>query len=296
MNHSEILRYLRNPNEHEMMPLFRHADTVRRANVGEGVHLSGSIEVSSEGARRFRMNGTEIVASAKKAVAGGCTGVILHSCDDPDLDRDMIAESILAIKRRSAVEITLGFGERSEEEVAAWRSAGADRYLLRGTSPTGKKFPRKLVEIGYRIGHRLTVGTPGQSFQGLARDIAVLEKFNPDLIWVGPHLPHESGPAQQVPASAGMVYRVIALCRRLYPRNHIVLDTAITAVNPVNGRELGLLRGGNMLVANATPKKYRNRPAAELAENSIDHIRTRVRGIGRRIASAPGLPSATRFL
>jgi biotin synthase len=286
MNHSEILRNLRNTNEQEVMAVFRHADTVRRANVGEAVHLSGSIEISAQ------MSGAEILTSARKAIAGGCTGIILHSRDSA-IDPEAISDAIGGIKQKGNVEITLSLGERSETEVSSWKAAGADRYFLR-LEEQAAKFLRRLREIGYQIGAGVKVGAPGQSFQGLARDIQTLEKLNPDLIAVSPYLPHED--AGQVPASADMVYRVIALCRRLYPRTHILLSTAIAVVNPVNGRELGLGRGGNMLMANATPRKYRKASAVEAAEASIDRIRELLRGIGRRIAIAPGLPSATRFL
>jgi biotin synthase len=159
-------------------------------------------------------------------------------------------------------------------------------------------------------------GLPGQSYKSLAQDIQLFEKFDLDLLCIGPYLPHPDTPmaagslstplpeGQQVPISAEMVYRVLALCRRLYPRLHIITTTALGTLNPVNGRELGLVRGGNMVAANVTPAKYRKLYDVypdriclrEPAERSVELLRGRIRGIGRRVTIGPGLPSATKFL
>ena len=54
-----------------------------------------------------------------------------------------------------------------------------------------------------------------------------------------------------------MTYKVIALTRLLCPRTNIPSTTALGTLNKTNGRELGLVRGANVVMPNLTPPKYR---------------------------------------
>ena len=70
---------------------------------------------------------------AAKAVEFGYGTVVLQSGEDPGLNlRERIERLIEAeLRQKRSLAVTLSLGERDEEELAAWRRAGADRYLLR---------------------------------------------------------------------------------------------------------------------------------------------------------------------
>ncbi len=61
----------------------------------------------------------------------------------------------------------------------------------------------------------------------------------------------------QVPATEEMTYKVMALTRLACPRANIPATTALATLNTRQGRELGLVRGANVVMPNLTPPKYR---------------------------------------
>jgi biotin synthase len=89
------------------------------------------------------------------------------------------------------------------------------------------------------------------------------------MIGVGPFLMHPETPLadpqqrpeapadEQAPATELMTYKVIALARLLCPRANIPSTTALATLNKRNGRELGLVRGANIVMPNLTPPQYR---------------------------------------
>ncbi len=88
------------------------------------------------------------------------------------------------------------------------------------------------------------------------------------MIGVGPYLVHPDTPLahagdlssptpDQVPADERTTYKVIALTRLLCPRANIPSTTALATLNPRRGRELGLVRGANVVMPNLTPPHYR---------------------------------------
>jgi len=97
----------------------------------------------------------------------------------------------------------------------------------------------------------------------------MVRPVQPDMIGVGPYLPHPETPladvvvwcqapdGQQVPATEDMTYKVIALARLVCPLANIPATTALATLNRQEGRELGLVRGANVLMPNLTPSKYR---------------------------------------
>jgi len=54
-----------------------------------------------------------------------------------------------------------------------------------------------------------------------------------------------------------MAYKTIALARIVCPRANIPATTALATINRKDGRELGLVRGANVVMPNITPAKYR---------------------------------------
>jgi biotin synthase len=340
LTHQEILRWLRETDAARLAELWRRADETRRRHVGDAVHLRGVVELSNYCARqcaycglragnlqlaRYRMLASEILQAARQAVKFGYGTVVLQSGEDQGLTSAWLADIIRQIKRETTLAVTLSLGERPLRELAAWRAAGADRYLLRFETsdrhlfdeihpPMGKRksdriaLLRQLQDLGYEVGSGIMVGLPGQTYASVADDIALFRELDLDLIGLAPFIPHPGTPlgsgfqifppvnGEQVPNHEQMVYKAIALTRLVRPDANIPVTTALATINRKNGRELGWQRGANLFMPNLTPLKYRRLyeiyPAkaciAEPDVNCLGCLNLRVQEIGRHLGQGPG--------
>ena len=232
---------------------------------------------------------------------------------------------IRRIKAETPLAVTLSLGEREEAELAAWREAGADRYLLRFETSNRRLYEaihpprngevsdrlailRKLRELGYEVGSGVMIGIPGQTYDDLADDIELFATLDLDMIGVGPYLVHPETPLadprnrlsvpeeEQVPATELMTYKVLALTRLKCPRANIPATTALATLNIAQGRELGLERGANIVMPNLTPPKYRIHyeiyPAKACIRETADQCNAcltgRIASIGRQVGVGRG--------
>jgi biotin synthase len=337
LDRTEILRWLTETRSEALDDLWQEADRVRRTHVGEEVHLRGLIEISNHCVRqchycglragnrdvtRYRMTADEIVVCAKQACDFGYGTVVLQAGEDEGLTLDGVAEIVKRIKAEAAVAVTLSLGERTVDELRAWREAGADRYLLRfetsnselfsrmhpprgGQRPSRMSLLRQLGPLGYEVGSGVMIGIPGQSYEDLANDLELFRELDLDMIGVGPFIAHPATPfgqteptdtADQVPASELMTYKMIALARLLCPDANIPSTTALATLNITEGRELGLQRGANIVMPNMTPPEYRVYyeiyPAKACIRETSDMcnrcITGRIEKLGREIGRGPG--------
>ncbi|MCE5308943.1 MAG: [FeFe] hydrogenase H-cluster radical SAM maturase HydE [Acidobacteriales bacterium] len=339
MHIDEITNWLKETGPARLDRLYARADSTRRQYVGDVVHFRGLIEVSNYCVRsctycgvraenlalkRYRLSRTEILDCAKRAAMLGYGTVVLQGGEDYGIAPAWFANIIRHIKQETNLAVTLSMGERNEWDLAEWREAGADRYLLRYETsdqelyrkihptvpghPTRLALLRKLRQMGYEIGSGVMIGIPGQSYASLANDIALFRELDLDMIGVGPYIPHPAtplgngslaltlSPDEQVPATEDMSYKVIALTRLACPDTNIPSTTALATINAANGRELGLQRGANVVMPNLTPVSCR--PLYEIypskacvTEEPADCsrcLRGRVQSIGRRPADGPG--------
>ncbi len=340
LNLTEIAGWLRESDPRRLEALWRRADRVRQQNVGAQVHLRGLIEFSNYCVRRcaycglrapnrrierYRMPPDEILECVHQAVAFGYGTVVLQSGEDLAVTTDEIANLVRRIKRETNLAVTLSLGERAVDEWAAWREAGADRYLLRFETSNRELYHRlhpprngrdsdrmvmlsSLRRLGYEVGSGVMIGIPGQTYDDLARDIAWFAELDLDMIGVGPYLVHPDTPLaderayspaagdDQVEASEAMTYRVIALARLVCPRANVPATTALATLNRRNGRELGLQRGANVVMPNLTPPRYRalyeiypeKACLAETASACHGCLATRIRNLNREMGQGRG--------
>ena len=142
----DILAWLAEQDPQAIETLFAAADKLRAATVGPQVHLRALVEISNHCVRqcgycgiragrpdlpRYRMDAAEILDCARRAAALGYGTVVLQAGEDPGITSDWMADIVGQIKGLTPLAVTLSLGERSAEELAAWRRSGADRYLLR---------------------------------------------------------------------------------------------------------------------------------------------------------------------
>jgi biotin synthase len=312
--------------------LWQRADEVRSNNVGDEVHLRGLIEFSNycsrscaycgifagnKNVQRYRLSLEEILESADVAKSFGYGTVVLQSGEDKGVSVEFVTEAIRKVKENTGLAITLSVGEYGEDILREWKSAGADRFLLRFETsnedlyckihPDAKgglqqrlQVLKDLKKLRYEVGSGVLIGVPSQTYNDLANDLLMFVELGLDMVGVGPYLPHpetllgkgklglKDAGLEQVQPNELMAYKVVALVRLLLPKANIPSTTAVATLND-KGRELGLMRGANVIMPNVTPLKYRSMyeiyPAkackAELPEHFDTQLKKRIYNIGR---------------
>lgn len=341
MKPNNLITWLRETDATRLAELWREADAARERFVGDAVHLRGLVEFSNHCVRRcgycglrasnqkiprYRLSAEDILSCARHATSVGYGTVVLQSGEDPGVEKDWLSGVIRAIKNETPLAVTLSVGERSREELEAWRAAGADRYLLRFETSNRSLYDRihpprpnqdrsdrmkilgTLRELEYEVGSGVMIGIPGQTYEDLARDVNLFAKLNLDMIGCGPYVPHPDTPlgragqaaadmgSEQVPASELMAYKVFALTRLACPRANIPSTTALATLNPRNGHELALMRGANVVMPNVTPESHRRsyeiypHKAAlyERVAQSDSPLRQRIAALGRHVGTGRG--------
>ena len=337
---ADLLAWLREDDPTRLERLWAAADLTRHRHVGDEVHLRGLIEVSNHCVRacgycglraanrlveRYRMSADEIMVCARNAEAWGWGTVVIQSGEDYGLSASWIAGVVRRIKEETGLAVTLSLGERLDQDLAVWREAGADRYLLRfetsdddlyklihpdlpGRVSDRMAMLRTLQRLGYEAGSGIMVGIPGQTYASVADDILLFRGMDLDMIGIGPYISHpetplgdeswarEIPPEEQIPGDELTVYKVVALARLVCPEANIPSTTALATINKVDGREQGLQRGANVVMPNLTPPEYREKYEIypdkacvnETAEMCRGCLTGRVESIGRVIGSGPG--------
>jgi biotin synthase len=216
----EIETWLRETDEQKLQQLWAAADAVRKANVGDAVHLRGLIEVSNYCVRRcaycglaadnkdmtrYRMNADEIFTCAEEAASYGYGTVVKQAGEDYGIEAQWLADIVKRIKAELPLAVTLSMGERPVEDLKLWRNAGADRYLLRFETSDTELYKRihpplpkqtidrfeilrQLKQLGYETGSGVMIGIPGQTYRTLANDIDTFRQYDMDMVGVGPYI------------------------------------------------------------------------------------------------------------
>ncbi len=338
MDRSEIRKWLTTDDPTELATLWRMADEARRRCVGDAVYLRGLVEFSNQcdrkctycGVRagadvpRYRMTGQAIVDCARRAAASDCGTVVLQSGEDPDLTAEWLADIIHRIKSETGQAVTLSVGERSDDELALWRQAGADRYLLRFETSDPVLYQRvhpprpqesrnrfdvlaSLRRMDYEVGSGVMVGLPGQTFDTLANDLAMFAELDLDMIGVGPYVEHPATPmgadreafaapaGHQVPADQETALKVVALTRLVCPDTNIPATTALATLDFAAGYEAALGRGANVIMVNMTPTDFRRLyeiyPAKACMRETADFhvkLKRRITSVGRTVGAGRG--------
>lgn len=321
--------------------LWARADDIRRTHVGQEIHLRGLIEVSNYCVRqcaycgiaacagplpRYRLTEEQILACAHHGRRLGFGTIVLQGGEDPGVTREFVARVVRRIKDETGAAITLSLGERDDEDLIAWREAGADRYLLRFETTDPDLYARihpslpgtasdriahliRLRAMGYEIGTGIMVGLPGQTWDTLVSDIWAFRDFDMDMIGIGPYLPSPhtplAGPLKdeltvdsehQVPNDELTTLKVVALTRLVCPDTNIPSTTALSILEPAGGRAHGLERGANVVMPNLTPPEYRvlyeiypgKAAVHETADDLAAGVFALIERLGRTAGTGPG--------
>lgn len=297
LNDEELKTLISSPAAGEI--LAPAADRVRRRIYGDEVYARGLIEftnickndcfycgirASNAAAKRYRLTKEEILACCKEGYALGFRTFVLQGGEDPFFTDEILCDIIAAIREKYPdCAITLSVGEKEEETYRAYFAAGANRYLLRHETASAphyaKLHPQKmslenrkkclfsLKEIGFQVGSGFMVGSPYQTDENLVEDLRFLQTLSPDMIGIGPYIPHRQTPfAGRQAGSVDKTLRLISILRLMFPHALIPATTALGTLDK-DGREKGLQAGANVVMPNLSPVSVRK--LYDLYENKI---------------------------
>ena len=308
--------------------LFAAADAVRREHYGTDVFLRGLIEFtnvcqndcyycgirkSNAQAQRYRLPQEQILHSCENGYRMGFRTFVLQGGEDPRNTDAWVCSMVDKIKTAHPdCAVTLSIGEQSRASYQAYFDAGADRYLLRHETASDAHYRRlhpekmslanrkrclfDLKDIGYQVGAGFMVGSPWQTPKELVADLRFLQELQPDMIGIGPIIPHHETPfADKQSGTLELTLRMLSILRLLFPYVLLPATTALGTISPI-GRELGLKAGANVMMPNLTPTDARKH--YDLYDNKIcmDEEaakcrlcqKGRVRSVGYQIVSDRG--------
>lgn len=271
------------------------------------------IRRSNRAARRYRLDEDTILSCCHEGYGLGFRTFVLQSGEDAAFTEARLANLIRKIRKGFPdCAITLSSGEWSKASYRAFFDAGADRYLLRHETRNDNHYSMlhppslsakkrrqclwNLKEIGYQVGTGFMVGAPYQTPELLAEDMIFLKELNPQMVGIGPFIPHRDTPFKNEPAGTLELTLFLLGCIRLMlPKVLLPATTALGTIHP-EGRELGILAGANVVMPNLSPKSVRGDYL--LYDNKIctgeesaqcrDCLEKRINSIGYRAVTARG--------
>ncbi len=271
------------------------------------------IRRSNTRVNRYRLSREEILSCCREGYELGFRTFVLQGGEDVRYSDEEMVCLISSIKETYPdCALTLSIGEKSCESYLAYRKAGADRYLLRHETANAEHYRklhpdslslqvrkqclRDLKAIGYQVGTGFMVGSPYQTAEHLAEDLLFIKELSPEMIGIGPYLPHHDTPfAGEKKGSMELTLYLISILRLMIPNALIPATTALGTIHPL-GREKGILSGANVVMPNLSPVAVRKK--YELYDNKIctgDEaaecrfcLQNRMKKIGYEIISARG--------
>ncbi len=308
--------------------LRQEAVAVRQQVFGDTVYTRGLIELtnyckndcyycgirrSNRALDRYRLTEEQVYECCALGYELGFRTFVLQGGEDPHYTPTRIAAMVRLIKTTYPdCAVTLSLGEYADEDYRLFREAGADRYLLRHEtanhahynvlhpdSMTLKNRMRclyTLKELGFQVGCGMMVGSPGQKAEHLVEDLLFIQELQPQMVGIGPFLPHHATPFADQPAGdVALTLRLLSIVRLMLPNVLLPATTALGTADQ-NGRERGILAGANVVMPNLSPldvrKKYllydnKIATGAEAAE-SVASLAKNMQEIGYRLVSVRG--------
>ena len=328
LTHEEYVALIDGRNPDLTARLSELAVARRREIYGNAVYIRGLIEVSNickndclycgiragNGAcDRYRLADEDILAACEEGYELGFRTFVLQGGEDGHFTDSRLTALLTAIKSAHPdCAVTLSLGERSRESYEALFQAGADRYLLRHETATKEHYQklhphnlsfenrmrclRDLREIGYQVGCGFMVGSPYQTTEDLARDLAFIADFKPDMCGIGPFIPHKDTPfASFTAGTVELTCYLLSIIRLLHPPVLLPATTALGTIHP-EGRELGIRSGANVVMPNLSPASVRKKymlyndkvsDGAESAQSKAE-LERRMTAIGYEVVTARG--------
>ena len=286
---SELLYLLTIKEEGQLKLLYHIANRIRHKVHKNSSCVHGIIEFSNvckndcaycgirrenQKLERYRMDIDEIVDTIISSVSSlGFRAFVLQSGEDGFYTTDKLAEIIRKIKERCSVLIFISIGERDRDCYQELYNAGARGVLFRfetsnpeiyGNLHTALHYEnrlhilRELKDIGYIISTGSLIGLPGQKEEDILDDILFASSLEPEMYSFGPFIPHPDTPLAIAPkVDIDMMLKVIAVTRLVRHDGNILVTSALEKLFGIEGTRRTLMTGGNSMMVNLTPQKYR---------------------------------------
>ncbi len=328
LNKEDFIRLIEKHTPDTDEYLFQKADRLRQENYGNEIYIRGLIELtnyckndciycgirrSNRNAQRYRLEPEDIMECCRTGYELGFRTFVLQGGEDGWYTDEKVCQILTAIKKDYPdCAVTLSLGERSRESYQAWFDAGADRYLLRHETATPEHYAKlhppelslarrmeclhNLKEIGYQTGCGFMVGSPFQTAHHLAQDLLYIHELQPQMVGIGPFIPHHDTPFAKKPAGTvedTLFY--LAIIRLMLPKVLLPATTALGTIDP-KGREKGVHAGANVIMPNLSPLSVRKKymlydnkiSTGEEAAESVALLKQRMEAIGCQVSIGRG--------
>lgn len=275
------------------------AREVAYSHFGNRIFIRGLIEIgnccrndcfycgirrSNRNVERYRLDKETILSCCAQGYELGFRTIVLQGGEDNYMTDERVVDLVSSIRKAYPdIAITLSLGEKSIEAYQAFYQAGANRYLLRHEThneahyqslhPESMSLQNRLrclydlKKIGYQTGTGIMVGSPGQTIEHLVEDILFIETLQPEMIGIGPFLPHHDTPFASEPSGKmEQTLLLLSIFRLMHPKTLIPSTTALATLAP-DGRERGILAGANVVMPNLSPVWQRSKYA--LYDNKV---------------------------
>lgn len=328
LTESEYKELIELRDKESALILQKEAVRLRKEIYGDSVFIRGLIEVSNickndcyycgirksnKNCDRYRLTKEEILSCCKDGYALGFRTFVMQGGEDGKFSDEFLCDVIREIKSlHPDCAVTLSLGERSRVSYEKLFRAGADRYLLRHETADINHYSRlhpenltlenrmeclrNLKEIGFQTGCGFMVGSPFQTAECLAKDLKFIENFKPDMVGIGPFIPHNDTPFRNYPpGSTELTCFLLSVIRIIHPPVLLPSTTALGTLEE-GGREKGILHGANVIMPNLSPTDVRDKymlynnklsTGAESAQK-LNELKKKIDSIGYKIVSERG--------
>ena len=328
LTREEFTELINGRSEELAQYLFKKASAVRDRSYGKRVFIRGLIEFTNYcknnclycgiragngNAERYRLSKEDILMCCDRGYELGFRTFVLQGGEDPYFTDEMIVDTVRSIKAdHPDCAVTLSIGEKSRESYERFFEAGADRYLLRHETANPDHYARlhpqnlsyenrirclhDLKEIGFQTGSGFMVGSPWQTTENLANDMLFLHKLQPQMVGIGPFISHKDTPfAMERSGTLELTLFMLGLLRLMLPHALLPSTTALGTIAP-DGRERGILAGGNVVMPNLSPINVRQKYTlydnkicmGDEAAESLEKLKIRMNAIGYEIVTDRG--------
>ena len=291
--------------------LFERARAVRDAHYGRKVYIRGLIELtnyckndclycgirkSNASCERYRLTKEQILSCCESGYALGFRTFVLQGGEDGWYTDERMTDIVRAMRQAYPdCAITLSLGERGRESFKRLYDAGANRYLLRHETADEAHYARlhpasmtlthrlqclrDLKAIGFQTGAGFMVGSPYQTTECIVRDFRFLQELKPQMVGLGPFIPHHATPLKDFPAgSTERTLLCLSIVRLLLPNVLLPATTALATIDG-DGRIKGMNAGCNVVMPNLSPLEDRSKyllydNKASSGEEAAESLRT----------------------
>ena len=328
LSKEEFIELIDGRNEEISDYLFKKASDIRDRNYGKRVFVRGLIEFTNycknncfycgiragnSKAERYRLTKDEILECCAHGYELGFRTFVLQGGEDTFYTDGMIADIVANIKKNHPdCAVTLSIGEKPRESYEKFFNAGTDRYLLRHETATSEHYAKlhpqnlslenrkrclyDLKDIGFQTGSGFMVGSPYQTTENLANDMLFLHELQPHMVGIGPFICHKDTPfAAEKSGTLELTLFMLGLLRLMLPHALLPSTTALGTIAP-DGREKGILAGGNVVMPNLSPLSVRKKymlydnkiSTGDEAAESLNNLKKRMLSIGYEVVTDRG--------